>query len=302
MLCEEIRIGDQRVSVHDEGDRAGFFHTFEDFRTGGTSSEGRKIHVFLPRNYAVSGRRYRVAYMNDGSTAFFEGGPANLSWNMAGTLSELYSRNIIDEVIVVAIYPLNRNREYTHVPWGGPDCCGLEDYSTYIAEHIKPFMDAHYPTLSAPELNLVIGSSHGGLAAFYMAIRRPDCFGVVAALSPSFWIGLDNRSQSAKALPTRGATLRQSELLRLLRPMLMDYNRRPRIYLEWGLVRAGGPHNAEIEEHATARGREMADILVKDFGYEIGRDLSIEEDPRGEHNEITWGRHIPRVLEFFFAV
>ena len=301
MVREEIKIGNQRVITHDEGDSAGFFHTFENFRAGNTSCEERKIHVFLPRNYAVSGRGYRVAYMNDGNTAFFKGGPANLSWNMAETLSELYSRNIIDEVIVVAICPVNRDREYTHVPWGGPDCCGLEFYSTYVAEHIKPFMDAHYPTFTAPELNLIIGSSHGGLAAFYMAIRRPDCFGVAAALSPSFWIGLDNRTQSALALPTPHATLRHSELLRLLGPMLASHNRRPRIYLEWGLVRGGGPHNAEIEERATARGREMADLLVKDFGYQIDRDLSIEEDPKGEHNEITWGRHLPHVLEFFFA-
>jgi hypothetical protein len=42
-------------------------------------------------------------------------------------------------------------------------------------------------------------------------------------------------------------------------------------------------------------------LRIKDFGYQIDRDLSIEEDPKGEHNEITWGRHLPHVLEFFFA-
>ncbi len=37
------------------------------------------------------------------------------------------------------------------------------------------------------------GSSHGGLAAFYVAARAPQhCFGIAVCMSPSFWAGLGN--------------------------------------------------------------------------------------------------------------
>ena len=39
---------------------------------------------------------------------------------------------------------------------------------------------------------MILGSSHGGLAAFYTATQYPEQFRCVAALSPSFWVGLDS--------------------------------------------------------------------------------------------------------------
>lgn len=37
----------------------------------------------------------------------------------------------------------------------------------------------------------IIGSSHGGLAAFYIAASYPEKFGIVGAMSSSFGAGLD---------------------------------------------------------------------------------------------------------------
>ena len=55
---------------------------------------------------------------------------------------------------------------------------------------------------------------------------------------------------------------------------LQNPHQRLKIYLDWGLVREGGFHNAFIEERATARGREMRELLVQDFGYQ-GKRKSI---------------------------
>ncbi len=297
----ELDFGGQRAVVHDEGHAAGYFHTFDRFATPDGAAEPRKIRIFLPRDYAPSQRKYRVVYMNDGNTAFFRGGPANLTWDMAAALDAPRDDRVTRDVIVVAIDPINRNREYTHVPWGGPDCCGLEAYAGFVADDLKGFIDTHYATRAEAASAMMLGSSHGGLAAFYIASRRPDRFGTLAAFSPSFWVGLDQRTAFCLAEPAPQKTLAASALLRLLRPGLNARGARPRILLQWGLVRGGGPHNAEIEERATVRGREMAELLIEGFDYQQEDELVIIEDPAGEHNEITWGRHAPRALAFFAA-
>lgn len=297
----DATIGGQAAQIQDHGFRAGLLHVFEQMEVAGGMDQPRTVHILVPRDYSPSSRRYRVVYMNDGNTAFFPGGPAYLSWNMAATLAGMYDRGAIEPVIVVAVFPVVRNRDYTHVPWGGPDCCGVEAYTRILADDIKGFVDANYATQPEPQSTLMLGSSHGGLCAFYVANRRPDRFGVAAALSSSFWLGLDMRTASSLAVPSPEKTLKDSVLLRVLRPTLADRTLRPRILLSWGLVRDGGPHNSEIEARATVRGQEMAALLVDEFGYRLDRDLVTIEDPYGEHNEITWERHCPRVLEYFFA-
>ncbi len=297
----ETTIGGARVLIQDHGFRAGVLHIFEPLAVAGDGEQSYIVHVLVPRDYTPASRNYRVVYMNDGNTAFFPGGPANLTWNMATTLAGLYDQAAIEPVIVVAIFPIARNRDYTHVAWGGPECCGVEAYTRILADQIKPFIDANYATKPEPQSTLMLGSSHGGLCAFYIGSRRPDRFGVVAALSSSFWVGLDLRTATSLAVPSPEKTLAASALLAMARPTLADQARRPRLLLEWGLVRAGGPHNSEIEARATVRGREMAALLVDEFGYRLDRDLVTIEDPEGEHNEITWERHSPRVLKFFFA-
>ena len=117
-------------------------------------------------------------------------------------------------------------------------------------------------------------------------------------MSPSFWAGLDDATDFPDIKPRNDKTLQESELIATLKSRLQSRDR-PRIYMDWGLVREGGPHNRFIEERATARGREMAGLLQRVFGYRIGRDLLVYEDPDGEHQEISWGNRIPRALEWF---
>jgi pimeloyl-ACP methyl ester carboxylesterase len=235
--------------------------------------------------------------MNDGDTAFFPGGAFNKSWYMADILSKLYAQNQIRKVIVVAVSPLNRDREYTHAPVWAKECCGLASYSSYLANSLRGFMDANYRTLSDARNNLILGSSHGGLAAFYIATSYPDKFGNLAALSPSFWVGLDSTPLGLPFL----RSLKSSELLDIARPTLQNPNKRLKIYLDWGLVREGGFHNSFIEDRATVRGREMRDLLTRHFGYMLNKDLFLVEDAQGDHTEEAWSRRTPNMLKIFFS-
>ncbi len=244
----EFYKGNQRGWFYDRGHEAGFFHTYDNFQVGGKTDQPRKVHVFLPREYEAVGDRYPVLYMNDGDTAFFPGGMVGKSWWTAETLCDLYQRSAIRKLIILAVCPLNRDWEYTHEPVPGRGGGGLEEYSHYLADSVKPFIDQHYRTLSHPKETTILGSSHGGLAAFYTACRRPECFGNVAAISPSFWVGLDTGSGML-------ISLSHSRLLKLCTPTLKNASIRPRIWLDWGLLRDRGFHNWFIEAYATKRGR-----------------------------------------------
>lgn len=302
-MAEQFIKGGQECWFHDHGHWGGFFHTYNHFHVADSQEMPRRVHIFLPRNYEMSQERYPVVYMNDGDTAFFPGGAYGKTWNMAGILTRLYLSNQICRVIVVAVCPIERDREYTHEPIWGSNWGGLDAYATYLAQSVKGFVDAHYRTLPEAENTLVVGASHGGLAAFYTAVQQPDRFGCVAALSPSFWVGLDSITDLSvfQLFGPSLASLESSSLIDLASKNLGDRSRRLKIYLDWGLVREGGRHNELIEERSTARGREMRDLLIRQFGYRENEDLFVVEDPFGQHTEESWSERMENVLRLFFG-
>jgi pimeloyl-ACP methyl ester carboxylesterase len=298
-MASQFNKGGQFAWFHDLGHTGGFFHTYDAFQVAGQQDVPRKVHVFLPRDYEISQERYPVIYMHDGDTAFFPGGAFNKSWKMAEVLSDLYLQNKIRKILVVAICPLNRDLEYTHAPvWNHP-CCGLDTYGTYIANFVKGFIDRNYRTLADPENTMILGSSHGGLASFYIATHHPDRFRLVGSLSSSFWVGLDSMP-TLQDLPFL-RSLKDSELLQDAHSTLQNPANRLKIYLDWGLIRHGGFHNAFIEQRATTRGKEMRDLLIEVFGYRLNENVFVVEDPDGEHNEESWSRRVPDVLQIFFG-
>lgn len=281
-----FELGGQRGWLHDEGHSAGFFHTYDLLRLppGGTP---HKVHIFLPRGYEAGNERFPVVYMNDGQTAFFS--HEGKTWDVAGVLSKLRAEHAIDPLIVVAIHPFDRAWEYSHEEgFAGERFGGLRGYADFLAGTLKPWVDSHYRTRSEARSTAIVGSSRGGLAAFYTAAVHSAQFGFAGCLSPSFWVGVDTGS--------RAGNLQASSLLAQVASGLV---RHPRFWIDWGLVRSGGFHNAWIEERATVRGREMRDLLVRDFGYRSGEDIFTTEDPAGEHNEESWRRRLPEVLVAF---
>jgi pimeloyl-ACP methyl ester carboxylesterase len=303
-MAEIFTKGGQEGWFHDRGHWGGYFHSYDRFQVGGEWDAPRQVHIFLPRDYEVSQECYPVIYTNDGDTAFFPGGGYQKTWDMASILTRLYLGNQIRKVIVVAVCPVNRDYEYTHAPVKDCDWGGLDNYATYLAQSVKGFIDANYRTIPDAEASLVLGASHGGLAAFYTATQHPDCFRCVAAFSPSFWVGVDSMTDSY-LFDLSGhffGNLESSALLFAAAETLNNPDKRLKIYLDWGLVREGGFHNSFIEERATARGREMRDILVNKFGYRENENLFVVEDPNGEHTEESWAARMENVLKIFFRI
>ncbi|MFP4300362.1 MAG: alpha/beta hydrolase [Spirulinaceae cyanobacterium] len=295
-MAEQFQKGDQTGWYHDPGFWGGYFHTYENLNLDG---KPRQVHVFLPRNYEVTLEAFPVIYCNDGDTIFFPGGAYGKTWNLATILTRLYLTNAIRRSIVVAIAPLNRDYEYTHARIWDSEWGGLDQYAAYVANTLKGFIDQHYRTLSNGSSNIVSGAGHGGLAAFYTAGKYPYAFGNVMAFSPSFWVGLDSALDPGafNLFGSGGLSLEASSLILEAENALSQ--QRLKIYLDWGLVRDGGQHNEFTEERATARGREMRNLLLHRFGYRDRVNLFTVEDPNGQHNEQSWAGRMEDALKLF---
>jgi predicted alpha/beta superfamily hydrolase len=139
-----------------------------------------RFRVFLPPGYGENTlKKYPVLYMHDGQNLFFkEEAFLGNTWRADAVLGVLDRMNVIEEVIVVGIYPHERMREYTQP--------GYEDYGRFLVETLKPLIDAKYRTLSGPKDTAVMGSSLGGVVSFYLGWQWPEVFGKVACLSSTF--------------------------------------------------------------------------------------------------------------------
>ena len=234
--------------------------------------------MLVPRDYSESSERYPVLYMNDGQTALFPGGSLGKCWNVGQTMSALWEQGKIGRALIVAIHPIDRDREYTHLRgMPGSHFGGLDEYAGYVAGPLKTFIDANYRTSRSNEDAATVGSSHGGLAAFYTACKYPAKFHRAFALSPSFWVG-------------RGDSMGTSPLVNGLRETLADRALRPQVWIDWGLRRDG----------AVSGAREMAALLQSEFRYELGRDLWVLEDREGGHDEESWGRHFGLLMQTLY--
>jgi pimeloyl-ACP methyl ester carboxylesterase len=285
-------LGGQSAWSHDDGYPAGYFHTYDALDVGGSAPH--KVHVMLPRNYGPCDAGYPVVYMNDGSGVFWNNPFSGKSWRVPDALHDLYAAGAIPEVIVVAIEPNDRNAEYSPTEVA-PDqtCCGADQYTAYVADHVKAFIDANYRTAPGRETTVMVGSSRGGLSSFYLATRRPEVFGSAICMSSSFWAGLD---------PVYGGTypggpLATAPLVVPVESTLSDAAIRPRLWIDWGLVRTGGFQNEVIEAAATTRGKEMVALLEGTYGYVEGKEIFWEEDPMGEHDENSWARRFPGAMK-----
>jgi enterochelin esterase-like enzyme len=183
-MAEAFEKGGQRAWFHDHGHWGGFFHTYDNLQLSGFGAhfdQPRKIHVFIPRDYEVSGDHYPVLYCNDGDDIFFPDGESGQSWQVAELLSRMYLREQLPKMIVVAICAGDRPYEYSHIPDNGG---GLEDYGRYLAKGLKPFIDGNYRTLADAANRGTIGMGPTAEPAVRMALLHPDTFGFSGVHSP----------------------------------------------------------------------------------------------------------------------
>jgi predicted alpha/beta superfamily hydrolase len=148
-----------------------------------------KIDVLLPPSYVEQQRkRYPVLYVLDAQSIWSDSSDPFGTWGIDRTLHSLYELGGIEELIVVGI-DTRRDRVAILSPvpdarYGGGDGA---DFLSHVVDRIRPHIDDRYRTRTEPSSTGILGSSLGGLFAFFAAWARPNVFGKAACLSSSFW-------------------------------------------------------------------------------------------------------------------
>ena len=245
----------------------------------------REILLHLPAGAERSGRRYPVLYMHDGQNLFDTATAYAGDREVDETLAVLAQEGI--EIIVVGIPSAREARyaEYTpycgrppHHDHGG----GGRGYVRWLAEVVKPAVDAAWPTRPEREATGIMGSSLGGLVSLWAGVQAPATFGLIGAMSPA-------------VTPGQGAVLRR--LGRLPTPPL-------RAYVDVGGHEANDAPSPGLERlwsaAAVREARRIRDALVAS-GLRDGETLRYMEDPDAVHREVHWARRLPDALRFLYG-
>jgi predicted alpha/beta superfamily hydrolase len=138
-------------------------------------------------------QRLPVLYMLDGQNVFSHPESALYhTWCANTTMDRLVMEGRIPPWIIVAVDHLpDRFSEYS--PWREP-AVGSGGrgwlFVDFLVNHLKPFIDQSYHTLTEPHWTGVMGSSLGGLMSLVTGKLHPDIFGRIGAVSPAvMWAG-----------------------------------------------------------------------------------------------------------------
>ncbi len=243
-------------------------------------NDDRDVLVYLPPGYdAARGTRYSVLYMHDGQN-LFDGATSFIpgqEWRVDETAQALIAAAKIEPLIIVGVYN-NKDRinEYTPAADAKYKLGGKADlYGRMLVEELKPFIDAQYRTKKDGRHTGLGGSSLGGLASLYLALKYRNVFGRVAVVSPSVWFANKQIVRYVEALPKK-------------QPV--------RIWMDIGTKEG---RTAEEAQQAVNDARLLKETLVKK-GWKVGKDLSYFEAAGAEHNEGAWAARVEPILTFLF--
>ena len=230
----------------------------------------RNVYLYLPESYEwETQRRYPVMYMFDGHNVFFdEDATFGKSWGMNKYMEESKKEFII--VAVECNHDGNqRIIEYSPLSYENSSLGKIRGkgnvYMNWMVKELKPFIDAHYRTLSDRCNTIIAGSSMGGLMALYGATVYNQVFQRAACLSPSLWVS------SWKMLDIVARSR--------IRPDTC-------IYMDYGeLEMFNHPGNAEALISAAQL------LLTKRV------NLTLRVVPGGTHSEASWEKQIPIFMD-----
>jgi predicted alpha/beta superfamily hydrolase len=224
----------------------------------------RHVRIYEPRRVPQHERPTLLLF--DGQNVFDDEPSFAGGWR-AHTTVERLARNVAPPVVVGVDHGAeHRISELSPFDFGKTRG-SLEGFLDWLIAWLLPRLRDEHRLSADPRQTIIGGSSMGGLAALYAALKRPDVFGGAIAMSPSLWLA-------------RGA--------------MLDWVKRnqlpsTRIYLDAGAREAGGRMVAAAERMASALEAS-------------GRvQLMFHVDAKGQHREADWRRRLLPALRFHFG-
>jgi predicted alpha/beta superfamily hydrolase len=242
-----------------------------------TLNNKRNILIYLPPGYEeTERRRYPVLYCLDGQNVF-DGATSFIpgkEWRIDEAAQSLIQANLIEPIIIVAIENAGVARADEYLPtrfeFRGSKMGGkASDFAKFLLTELKPKIDRDYRTLPDRKNTGLLGSSLGGVATFYIGMKHPDRFSMLAVVSPSVWANDQEMTRFAKSLTTKPQT---------------------KIWVDFG--KEEGP-DSEQYTHA------FVDALIAKK-WTPGKDLAFYQDGFAGHNEDAWARRVPAMLLWLY--
>jgi enterochelin esterase-like enzyme len=131
----------------------------------------RTLTVYTPAGYAESSARYAFMLVFDAE--------AYIDLVSTPTILDNMTSQSVIPALVVAFVHSEGTRESDLPP--------NSDFQNFIGAELMPWIRKRYRVSTDPKLNVVAGSSFGGLAAAYTAFIHPETFGQVISQSGSYW-------------------------------------------------------------------------------------------------------------------
>ncbi len=266
------------------------------------------VWIWLPPGYdADVSRRFPVLYMHDGQNLFDARLTAyDQEWQMDEAISRLHRQGDLRRWIVVGVQsPTSRYRalfpekilgllppglkkRVIDLDIGEPKSEFAGDaYARFLALTVKPRVDREFRTLAGPGDTAVMGSSMGGLMAFYVMAEYPHLFGQAAAVS--MHVALAQASE--EGVDHEAAA---GEVAEAFRRYLATSAMRPgtnRLYIDHGTGTndgSYGPYSAALVKLLNGAGWAAPDLVFRTFAG-------------AEHNETAWAQRVDIPLAFLDA-
>ena len=263
------------------------------------------VWIWFPPEYdATTDQRFPVLYMHDGQNLFDKAMTAyNQAWRMDGAIARMARQGDLRSWVVVGVQsPKSRYRAlfpqkiFSRLPAdfqkrvadledGGPKGEFAGDaYLKFIVDTVKPRVDREFRTLKDPEDTAVMGSSMGGLMAFYAMAEYPQIFGQAAAVSMHVGLAMSSEKGVDHAMVAKDAA-------EAFRDYLTTSKMEPganRLYIDHGtgtLDGSYGPYSAALVPVLEEAGWKDPDFMFRTYAG-------------AEHNETAWAQRVDIPLAF----
>jgi S-formylglutathione hydrolase FrmB len=160
-------------------------------------SPDRMVSVYLPPSYAKNpSRRYPVLYLLHGFTdsdSYWFGLKGPHFVNVPTAVDGAYQQGVKEMIIVMP----DAFTKY----WGSmySNSVVVGDWESFVADELVAYVDQHYRTLPVRESRGLAGHSMGGYGTIRIAMRYPQVFSSIYAMSPCCLSTLSNLDMDAVA-------------------------------------------------------------------------------------------------------
>lgn len=246
----------------------------------------KPVEIWTPADYNPkdTSKKYSVIYLLDGQNQFDDSDAYEGGWASDETVTSLM-KNGGDGIILIGIdNTVNRDNELTpdigelisEYNSGGFKNGSGEAFAEFVANTVVPHVEANYNVYTDAAHRAIVGSSSGGLEAFYIGMEYISDFGYVGAVSPAFMLFDENTwlSYFEKFDFENTTSL-------------------PRIYIYNG----GGD---ELERELLLASANMKSLL-KSLGYDESK-IKFVYDEKNAHNEAAWRNIFPEAVSWLFEL